>query len=160
MTWTCNPGTSLLSSAKRCLEQGHREAVSSDRFVSTVRAAESPVIPFRIAYDRVHECLTSVLCRFLIYEVLVHTADTQRSKLWHLLYMHPECHAWPWIQQSSTISARSNKRTDEIHPHGSSPLSMEMGNMPTTLCRSSIQGAVDLATLQYSAMFAGGCSSH
>lgn len=52
------------------------------------------MIPFAMAYDRVHECLTSVLCRFLIYEVFVHAADTQRSKLMHLLDMHPECHAW------------------------------------------------------------------
>lgn len=47
------------------------------------------MIPFAMAYDRVHECLTSVLCRFLIYEVFVHAADTQRSKLMHLLDMHP-----------------------------------------------------------------------
>lgn len=49
-----------------------------------------------MAYDRVHECLTSVLCRFLIYEVFVHAAaDTQGSNLMHLLDMHSERHASP-----------------------------------------------------------------
>lgn len=93
MIWTRNPGTSLLSSATQCLEQGHRAGVISDRLASIVRVVGSPGIPLRIAYDRVHECLTSVLCRFLIYEVLLQAADTQSSKLMHLLYMHPEFHA-------------------------------------------------------------------
>lgn len=43
------------------------------------------MIPLAMGYDRVHECLTSVLCRFLIYEVVFHAADTQSSKLMPLL---------------------------------------------------------------------------
>lgn len=75
-------GCSLrIESAMRCLEQDHREAIISDRLVSNVRVSGSPVIPFAMAYDRVHECLTSVLCWFLIYEVLFHAADTPSLKL-------------------------------------------------------------------------------
>lgn len=72
-----------------CSEQDHRKAVISDRLVSIGRVSGSPVIPFAMAYDRVHGCLTSVLCRFLIYEMFVHAADTQSSKLMHLLDIVP-----------------------------------------------------------------------